>query len=570
VKAVGLKTYLTFIVAAAVLPLMLFAAAMVYRVSSDGREIAQDGLRDAAVTLALAIDSKIQARIATLATLAASSALARGDLVQFEADLRAVAEQLGAPIIYTDADGQMLINTRLPSGAPLPRHSAPEFIKHIVTTGNAEISDLFFGRVVQRFNVTINVPVRRGGQVIGVLDTPLVAEQLSDLLEVAKLRADARSTLIDSQGVIVARNHDSEKYVGQPAPAWFLSGSARAPHDVVFGEGVEGESRAIAFRRLTTAPWILAVAVPRAALNATSDRALKFFSAGALVLAAFALGGAAFLGHHLLSPVRSLVRAAPDLLRGELPPSAEAPIAEIAALDSALREAAKAVRRSHDEHERAAIAEARAQALAESAERLRESEARAKLLATEVDHRAKNLLTLVQAMVRMTRADTLPDYMKALQGRIAAISHAHTLLSQSRWEGANIKQLIEEELAAYKKAGASRVTIHGPAMALKPAAAQSMAMVIHELATNAVKHGAWSTTAGRVDVTWSVDGAKQLALRWLESGGPPVSVPQRKGLGGGVIERSIRDQLNGTVTQDWRPEGLCCEITIPSNQLHGP
>jgi two-component sensor histidine kinase len=491
--------------------------------------------------------------------------------VQFEADVRAVAEQLDAPIIYTDAAGQMLINTRLPSGAPLPRHSAPEFIKHLVTSGKPEISDLFFGRVVQRFNVTINVPVQRSGQVIGVLDTPFVTEQLSELLEVPKLRADARATLIDSQGIIVARNRESEKYVGRHAPSWFVPGSGRAPRGVVFGEGVEGENSALAFRRLTTAPWTLAVALPRAALNATSDRVLKLFGAGALMLAAFALGGAAFLGQHLLSPVRALVRSAPDLVRGaELPPPVEASIAEIATLDSALRQAAKAVRTSQAERERAAIAEARAQALAESAQRLRESEARAKLLAAEVDHRAKNLLTLVQAMVRMTRADTLPEYMKALQGRIAAISHAHTLLSQSRWDGANIKQLIEEELAAYKKAGASRVTIDGPAMALRPAAAQSMAMVIHELATNAVKHGAWSTPRGRVDVTWSIDLAGQLALRWIESGGPLVSVPQRKGLGSGVIERSVRDQLNGTVTNDWRPEGLCCDITIPADQLHEP
>lgn len=197
------------------------------------------------------------------------------------------------------------------------------------------------------------------------------------------------------------------------------------------------------------------------------------------------------------------------------------------------------------------------------------AEERLKLLAAEVDHRAKNMLAVVQAMLRLTRAETVPAFIEAFEGRLQALSGAHMLLSESKWEGAELGRLAAQELAPYRS-GDARVEIDGPLVLLEPTAAQAVAMALHELATNAAKYGALSAPGGRVELTWSL-GATELALRWCERGGPPVRAPTRRGLGTTVIERSIRDQLGGEARLDWRAEGLACEMTIPvDGRAHAP
>jgi PAS domain S-box-containing protein len=196
---------------------------------------------------------------------------------------------------------------------------------------------------------------------------------------------------------------------------------------------------------------------------------------------------------------------------------------------------------------------------------LRDSSDRLKLLAAEVDHRSKNVLALVQVMLRHTHAETVPEYAAAAQGRVAALARAHTLLAHSRWEAADLRRLAEEELAPFRR-DAGRVRLDGPAVALSSRAAQSFAMALHELATNAAKHGALSTRGGRVTMEWTWQDDR-LLLRWSESGGSPVRPPARSGFGTNVIVRSIKQQLDGQVAFDWRPEGLVCELVVPRDKI---
>lgn len=197
------------------------------------------------------------------------------------------------------------------------------------------------------------------------------------------------------------------------------------------------------------------------------------------------------------------------------------------------------------------------------------AEIRIEMLAREVDHRAKNMLAVIQAMVRFTRADTVEDFAAAIHGRVTALARAHSVLSDSRWQGADLRQLVEEELAPYAREDGQRVRIDGTAVVLAPTAAQSMAMVIHELATNALKYGAFASPTGSVHVAWSrgVDG--RLTLRWMEAGGPSVTRPSRRGFGLGVIERTLCDQLSGEANFEWQANGLVCELRIPDDHLAG-
>ncbi|HEY2358866.1 MAG TPA: PAS domain S-box protein [Phenylobacterium sp.] len=193
----------------------------------------------------------------------------------------------------------------------------------------------------------------------------------------------------------------------------------------------------------------------------------------------------------------------------------------------------------------------------------RESEERLKLLAREVDHRANNLLAVVQGAISLSNAATPAALKEVLLGRVSALARAHQLLAGGRWVGADLRRLVEEELYAFASDGDGRVTIEGEPFALSPAAAQGVAMAIHELATNAVKHGALSTLSGRVAVSWTqATEVAPAVITWREAGGPPVREPARRGLGMSVLERALLGAVGGRTRVEWAPEGLICELWL--------
>jgi PAS domain S-box-containing protein len=190
------------------------------------------------------------------------------------------------------------------------------------------------------------------------------------------------------------------------------------------------------------------------------------------------------------------------------------------------------------------------------------TEERQNLLAREADHRAKNALAVVQSIVRLTKADAVKDYIVAVEGRIGALARAHTLLAQSRWQGADLATLVDEELAPYRTSDAERITSGGPQVSLEPRTAQTIAVAVHELATNAAKHGALASLTGRVALGWELSGGA-LVMRWSETDEPAVEVPTVQGFGIKVITSSIEAQLGGKARFDWRSDGMDCTLTIP-------
>jgi PAS domain S-box-containing protein len=172
-------------------------------------------------------------------------------------------------------------------------------------------------------------------------------------------------------------------------------------------------------------------------------------------------------------------------------------------------------------------------------------EERLRLLAREVDHRANNLLAVVQGTVALSEAKDSKALKSVITGRVNALARAHQLLARARWEGADLRRLVEEELLAFSLGDEQRVAISGPAVTLSPAAAQSVAMALHELATNAAKYGSLSTAHGRVEVSWTRGDDGELHIAWRERGGPRVSAPTRKGLGTTLLGRALTGPIGG-------------------------
>lgn len=201
----------------------------------------------------------------------------------------------------------------------------------------------------------------------------------------------------------------------------------------------------------------------------------------------------------------------------------------------------------------------------------RRGEQAQRLLIREVDHRAKNALAVVQAVIRLSKADTPERFVEVVEGRVAALAHAHTILAMNRWEGASLTKLAQVELEAYAEPGTDRIILAGPDIFVRPEAAQPLSMVLHELATNAAKHGALSHPDGRLSVRWQViEDGEWIRLEWQEQATIPAMEPQRRGFGSTMIEASMRQQLQGTISYEWRAEGLLAIIRFPADRLVPP
>jgi PAS domain S-box-containing protein len=186
------------------------------------------------------------------------------------------------------------------------------------------------------------------------------------------------------------------------------------------------------------------------------------------------------------------------------------------------------------------------------------------VLAREAEHRSKNILSNVQAIINLSRSDTSEGLKEVISGRIQAMANVHSLFVETRWIGAEVSAIAKQEFAPYLEEGhEKRIVIEGLQTVLEPTAAQAVAVVLHELATNATKYGALSSATGRIELAWSRTEDGQLMLRWTELGGPRVNVPQRKGFGSRLIEGTI-GPLGGKVLFEWRAEGLVCEIAVPT------
>jgi PAS domain S-box-containing protein len=196
------------------------------------------------------------------------------------------------------------------------------------------------------------------------------------------------------------------------------------------------------------------------------------------------------------------------------------------------------------------------------------AEAQKSLLVAELDHRVKNVLANVAVVARRTgeRSGSTDDFIDALEHRLRSMGEAHALLSRSRWQGVSLADLMAQELAPY--IGSGNTVVEGPCVELTAAATQAMAMVLHELATNAAKYGALSTPRGQVSVRWDVRSngviPSTLTLAWSERGGPAVTVPAQTGYGTSIIRNLIPYEIGGTVEHALARDGVHCTITIPA------
>jgi PAS domain S-box-containing protein len=198
----------------------------------------------------------------------------------------------------------------------------------------------------------------------------------------------------------------------------------------------------------------------------------------------------------------------------------------------------------------------------------KQAEEHVRLLMHEVNHRANNLLAVVQAIARQTAVESDPEtFVDRLSERISALAASNALLVSGKWQGADMAALVTSQLSLFAGLVGTRVMLDGPPVRLKPSAAQAVGMALHELATNAGKYGALSNNSGRVRVEWHVmgDGVdRTFQVAWHESGGPPVAPPARTGFGHTIMVRMIEEAMNGRAMLDYAASGVRWSLVCPA------
>jgi PAS domain S-box-containing protein len=197
------------------------------------------------------------------------------------------------------------------------------------------------------------------------------------------------------------------------------------------------------------------------------------------------------------------------------------------------------------------------------------AEQQRELLLAELNHRVKNTLSTVLSIAQQSfsKGGTLGEVRDAFTGRIRALAQTHTRLAETAWLGVSLRSLIADELAPYSgEDGSDRIKVSGPAVELSPKRAVMLGMAFHELATNAAKHGALSSTNGSVEVSWRIEAAQRVVLHWVERGGPLVAPPKRSGFGTFLLQRVLPADLGASLKPEYYESGLRCEIIVPLNE----
>ena len=200
------------------------------------------------------------------------------------------------------------------------------------------------------------------------------------------------------------------------------------------------------------------------------------------------------------------------------------------------------------------------------------AEARRDMMIHELDHRAKNILAVIQSILRLSKKEDPARYAVRVEGRIAALSRAQAMLSAEGWSGADLANLLRGELAAFAAPGieSPRFTLQGPAFRLSAQFVQPLILATHELASNASDHGALTMPDGQIALSWQIDDqAKLVRMQWVETGGPVALPPARWGVGGTLIRTTIEKQLNGSFTPEWQEKGFSARITLPLDKALG-
>ena len=313
-----IRSRLTLVVLACVVPVWLAVGAMVFYAYQAKRSMTELRMIDAAHVLSLAVDEEFARVQSVLQVLATSPEIAVNDFAAFYAHARVVLKNFpGADIVIADSSGQQVVNSYWAFGARLPVRSNLDVVKRIFATGKPQISNLFFGAVTKRPLIGIDVPVFVGDRVVYDLAMTFPAQHLESILAAGNLPSEWLGFILDSQDIVAARTVDGQKFIGKPARQTFRERAAEVREGTVENRSFEGELHIMAFSRSATTGWLVGVGVPTGRLLAEVEIWLRWAVGGAIGLSLIGIGLAMAVARRIAGAIQGLVEPAKALGHGE-------------------------------------------------------------------------------------------------------------------------------------------------------------------------------------------------------------------------------------------------------------
>ncbi|PZU66561.1 MAG: histidine kinase, partial [Rhizobium sp.] len=533
----SIGTYLVVMATVITLPLILFVGYLMLRLEAEKRDDLQRETIEDVRVVSRNIDRRLQEIATSLNLLSQFPELESGNLAAFQGRVADSLKREGLYAILATKDGQQHLNTRVPFGKPLGKVPAEADLAKAIESRRITVSNIFFGSTSKEwvFNVTMPLDPELGSAGDALILTQN-ASDLSRLISTENLPRNWAVAIIDGTNRVVVSTAPDEAAIGKP----FVTPAILSEMQAFSGNFFDGKGNLYAYAQLPGWQWKTVMWGPLAASQAALVDTWRQMMIGSLVLVLIAIGGAYLVGRQLRSSIRDLTLMAERIGEGEI----------VAPVDTKIKEANQvAIALSNASFDRS------------------QSEERLQLLLHELVHRSKNILTLVQAMIRQLGREnkSIPEFQKEVDHRLRGLGMSIRALAEVQWQGLPIRKLIETHLDVFGTV-AERFVLAGDDFMLSPEAAQNFGLVVHELTTNSIKYGALSAPSGKITVRWEPvekDGRQMLHLVWTETGGPPAQEPSRKGFGTTVIKRHAEGAFGGNVTTEYRESGFEWALEAP-------
>lgn len=533
----SIGTYLVVMATVITLPLILFVGYLMLRLEAEKREdLKRQTIEDVRV-VSRNIDRRLQEIATSLNLLSQFPELEGGNLSAFQGRVAESLKREGLFAILATRDGQQRLNTRVAFGQPLGQVPAEANLTRAIDARRTTVSDMFFGSTSKEwvFNVTLplHADLARAGDVLILTQN---ARDLRGLISTENLPRSWAVAIIDGMNRVVVSTEQREAEAGKT----FMTPEIVSEMQSFSGNFFDGRGNLYAYAQLPGWQWRTVMWGPLAASQAVLVDTWRQMMIGSIVLVLIAITGAYLVGRQLRSSIRDLTHMAERIGEGDI----------VAPVETRIKEANQvAVALSNASFDRS------------------QSEERLQLLLHELVHRSKNILTLVQAMIRQLGREnkSIPEFQKEVDHRLRGLGMSIRALAEVQWQGLPIRKLIETHLEVFGTVS-NRVSLSGEDFMLSPEAAQNLGLVAHELTTNSIKYGALSVSEGEILIDWTgfeKEGREMIRLVWTETGGPPAEEPSGKGFGTTIIKRHAEAAFGGVVTTDYLESGFQWSLVAP-------
>ncbi|CAN7285721.1 sensor histidine kinase [Devosia sp. LjRoot16] len=534
-----IAVYLFVLALVALVPAFVFSAILLQRNNEAQERVVETLITGNARSIVQAVDREINANITTLRVLATTPPLSPAAYPEFHARVSVALENTASYVYLVHPDMTSDLSTRVPISEQVANPIGDvETAQRAFDSRDVAISDAVFGRVSQQWVVNILQPIFPANQQPLILGLSRAASQLSNTLLASRMPEGWHVALVDRKGVIIAAADQG----GNTGDAFNLAPIDELGSTVGWRSLVsEGKDYLVVAQRSTLTGWTLVAWADRGVVAKPLADAFWSLLAGGVLLAALVVLVVYGVSLQIGRSVHGLEADAKRLGAGQPVEARPFPIEEIETVSSALGDASR---------------------------RRQAAETEVRFLMRELAHRSKNQMTVIAAMAKQTArgADTVPEFVSNFERRIFGLARSTDLLLAHGVAGVDLKELLVSQIDPFCPVDGERVIVDGPALRLNAQAAQILGMAAHELATNAVKYGAFAKDGGRLELTWKRLG-DAVSFIWHESGSTPAETSPRRGFGTTVLENMVGRSLNGEVEREVHELGIEWRFTIPLSSL---